>query len=857
MQSCATQAVVGGRATLLAPICDEVGRSRQDAVLRRPDAAAGGTTPPQIGGAYARQSGSSSHDDRCGFDSHACRSGKLMRMPRGRVQLTCQRQVSTPQAARRILRLNHNAARRSDEVAAGGALMGGGLRERLAGSGFEMTSVVCGEAGTKALGGGGGEQQAVGLPPLGALPPPPTTLQRCIHCAPLVCAATTSGETSARDLLCPSFGRVARRLSPYGGSATFTRTRFPRNCASSEIAGSRSWTRAGSTRNPITCWSGSWYWQQQSGRGGRRLMSVGASSSSSAASSSPSPSPSPDERRRRRRAVEVEEDMEDDLFGFLVRMYGKVVAFLSKQGGELRQIEWPSASETQLLALSIGDLQSVFPQLLLWLDGCRSEILCGGPERRPCAGVKSELGCGSSGGRGAFMGDYLNCFPRSLSYRPVCAVRVGGETVRGGRGVLAAALCAEKSACGALRCGLPRSSQKASGRCQHVAKTATSGMQIGTEEARIHADEEMDTRVPGNLDFQKRRSNGEAVRPLDEEVVVEKDECVLVAAPDVDFPRPGGLVDGGLAYRETFLVRCYEVGVNRTASIETIANLLQEVGANHAQAAGFSADGFATTPAMREKRLIWVTTRMHIEMITYPLWGDVVVVETWFQQDGKVSVRRDWLLHDAGTGALVGRATSTWVMMNQDTRRLSKIPEEVKAELQVYCPSLRRHALSSKESGKKIGKIPEPADFRKSGLKVRRRDLDMNHHVNNVTYIGWMLESIPGHVHDEYELESATLEYRSECLHEDTITSLASAEGGDHSATDGTVRARAPECMPNGEGDAAAALGAGADEEGLNASTTEEKPSVQFIHVLVLQEDSKELSRGRTLWRKKVTRDFS
>jgi fatty acyl-ACP thioesterase A len=46
----------------------------------------------------------------------------------------------------------------------------------------------------------------------------------------------------------------------------------------------------------------------------------------------------------------------------------------------------------------------------------------------------------------------------------------------------------------------------------------------------------------------------------------------------------------------------------------------QEVSANHAQAVGFSNDGFATSPLMRERGMIWVTTRMHIEMFKYPKW---------------------------------------------------------------------------------------------------------------------------------------------------------------------------------------------------------------------------------------------
>ena len=40
-------------------------------------------------------------------------------------------------------------------------------------------------------------------------------------------------------------------------------------------------------------------------------------------------------------------------------------------------------------------------------------------------------------------------------------------------------------------------------------------------------------------------------------------------------PHVGMLENSMYSYMETFVIRCYEVGMNRTASIETMANLLQ------------------------------------------------------------------------------------------------------------------------------------------------------------------------------------------------------------------------------------------------------------------------------------------
>lgn len=60
--------------------------------------------------------------------------------------------------------------------------------------------------------------------------------------------------------------------------------------------------------------------------------------------------------------------------------------------------------------------------------------------------------------------------------------------------------------------------------------------------------------------------------------------------------------------------------------------------------------------------------------------------------------------------------------------------------------------------------------------QARRSDLDMNHHVNNVAYFGWMLESVPESVVTSSELASITLEYRRECISDDIVESLTSAE---------------------------------------------------------------------------------
>lgn len=319
-------------------------------------------------------------------------------------------------------------------------------------------------------------------------------------------------------------------------------------------------------------------------------------------------------------------------------------------------------------------------------------------------------------------------------------------------------------------------------------------------------------------------------------VVSERDAAVARRAEtEADRLRLGSLTEDGLSYKEKFIVRSYEVGINKTATVETIANLLQEVGCNHAQSVGYSTDGFATTPTMRKLRLIWVTARMHIEIYKYPAWSDVVEIETWCQGEGRVGTRRDFIMKDYATDQVIGRATSKWVMMNQDTRRLQKVSDDVKEEYLVFCPRQPRLAIPEEDSNslKKIPKLEDSAQYSRLGLVPRRADLDMNQHVNNVTYIGWVLESMPQEIIDSHELQSITLDYRRECGQNDIVDSLTSVE---------TIQGGTDELK---------------ELKGMNGSAVareDKQENQQFLHLLRLSTDGLEINRGRTEWRKKAPR---
>nr|GMD15346.1 palmitoyl-acyl carrier protein thioesterase, chloroplastic-like [Ipomoea batatas] len=255
--------------------------------------------------------------------------------------------------------------------------------------------------------------------------------------------------------------------------------------------------------------------------------------------------------------------------------------------------------------------------------------------------------------------------------------------------------------------------------------------------------------------------NNAVARPIHPGERLEIRQNIPTKKQLVDPFRQGLIVEGGVGYRQTVVIRSYEVGPDKTATIETILNLLQETALNHVWMSGLLSDGFGATHGMMKNNLIWVVSRMQVQVDNYPIWGEVMEINTWVGASGKNGMRRDWLLTSKTTGLVFARATSTWVMMNQQTRRLSKMPDEVRAEISPWF--IEKQAIPE-ENPVKINKLDNNATYVISDLKPKRSDLDMNHHVNNVKYVRWMLETIPDQFLEAHQLSNIILEYRREWI---------------------------------------------------------------------------------------------
>lgn len=206
---------------------------------------------------------------------------------------------------------------------------------------------------------------------------------------------------------------------------------------------------------------------------------------------------------------------------------------------------------------------------------------------------------------------------------------------------------------------------------------------------------------------------------------------------------------------ERHAIRASEMDAHGHLSVRSFCELLQEAAGNHAMALGVGV------PELIAQGRTWVLREWQFEMSVWPRWRERVVIETWPSGLDELVATRDFRLA-AEDGRELGRATSRWMVVDVGRRRPVRMPETVRA---IRRPARRRLAADSLPRGTPPGAATLSTDYR-----VRFADLDINGHVNNVSYVDWVIETVPREVLREGELVAMAIAFRAECRSESTVT---------------------------------------------------------------------------------------
>ena len=189
-------------------------------------------------------------------------------------------------------------------------------------------------------------------------------------------------------------------------------------------------------------------------------------------------------------------------------------------------------------------------------------------------------------------------------------------------------------------------------------------------------------------------------------------------------------------------------------TLESLFRYFQEAAWSHAERLGL---GYTH---LRKRNHAWVLSRMTVAAESYPEWGQPVVVRTWPRGSNGLLALRDFELADRAGRRLAG-ATSGWIVLDLASRRPQRI-EPILGSIRVF-PE-RRAAGGDAE---KLALAGEPSQSVCSAVKYS--DLDLNDHVDNTTYVRWLLDSYPVDFHRAHQVRRLALNFLAEVGPNDSI----------------------------------------------------------------------------------------
>jgi len=167
--------------------------------------------------------------------------------------------------------------------------------------------------------------------------------------------------------------------------------------------------------------------------------------------------------------------------------------------------------------------------------------------------------------------------------------------------------------------------------------------------------------------------------------------------------------------------------LNNRLSLKAVLSIFQDVAFIHAEEIGV---GYKTC---LDKNLYWVLSRVKLDIIRMPEINEVVLVETWPHEKGRIDFDRDMQILDENGNTLV-KATSKWCVIDTVKRALQK------ADDVNYNGECIKDVLYDGKFTKII--LPKEEFSKSFDYTVRFSDLDHNGHMNNTNYANLVVSAV-------------------------------------------------------------------------------------------------------------------
>ena len=209
------------------------------------------------------------------------------------------------------------------------------------------------------------------------------------------------------------------------------------------------------------------------------------------------------------------------------------------------------------------------------------------------------------------------------------------------------------------------------------------------------------------------------------------------------------------SWEDEYSISFHQVDTKNEVFLPVLWSFMQEAAWHHADhlRLGYSD--------LMGKQYFWVLSRLSVQMEEYPRWGDRIWVKTWLAGTGRLFALRQFSIADL-SGKILGTARSAWLVLDLKSRKPQKIEPFFKH---------LRNLFDRLPPAEEPEKLPAPVrPTSEKSYEVRYSDIDIHHHVNNIHYIGWVLDSVPLEMNRTHQIHTFEINFLAESSCEDVLS---------------------------------------------------------------------------------------
>ncbi|MBR2163000.1 MAG: hypothetical protein IJ954_03880 [Bacteroidales bacterium] len=219
-------------------------------------------------------------------------------------------------------------------------------------------------------------------------------------------------------------------------------------------------------------------------------------------------------------------------------------------------------------------------------------------------------------------------------------------------------------------------------------------------------------------------------------------------------------------YTQDITIPCFDTDASWRLKPASFMNYAQEAAGNHAVYLGFGYDDLIAS------NTAWILSRVHVVFPDIPKWREGITLTTWHKGLNRLFFLRDFILTDKEGRERV-KATTSWLVLNLETRRLVRDPKLV--ETDTVCSE---NALEAPAEKVQMPKDVEPELVMKHA--VAYSDIDMNAHANNAMYMQWAMDAVDYEIASTRAVKEFTINFNHETRQGDEVEIFkAKVEDGD------------------------------------------------------------------------------